>query len=59
MVGIALATTSSYTSMVCSMWGSATRRMDRDGGEALGIIQMALSGNMTDDQLLQINKEYK
>ncbi len=43
MVVIALATTSTYGVIVCSLWGSTTRKMERDGIEAHITGQMALS----------------
>ncbi len=49
MVVGALATASSYTVMVTSMWGRSTWRMEGEGEEAQGISQMALSRSMTSD----------
>ncbi len=49
MVMRALATTSTYTVMVSSMWGSATGKMERNGKEALGITLMAVRRSMTED----------
>ncbi len=49
MAGRALATTSTYTVMVGSMWRKYTIKMVEDEIEAQGITLMALSSSMTSD----------
>ncbi len=48
MISGALATTSTYTVVVCSMWGSSLK-MELNGREAHATILMALRRNMNGD----------
>ncbi len=47
MVIMPLATSSTYTVMVTSMWGRDTRRMEWNGQEALSTLQMVLKRSLT------------